>query len=225
MDLEKVVKEKFAEVVSSGFVEEQIKNMLQQTVKHAIEQSLKSYSDFGKTVEKAISEAINLKNLDFPEYNQLVSNWVREIVDRSMISVGKAQIEANLKTFFQPLEKSEWKASEIAQQFIESLKEDSPGDSGEIAFIIDTKNSSDICSDYWAIYMDEDRKKERFRCKYQIHINKTGVWRVEIDGSDSREMKSICLHGFEEFLFKLYATKAMIIDDDNNVETSWSYED
>jgi len=227
MDIQKEIESAATRLIESGKIEKTIEAVLEETIKQGITQALKSYSDFGKQIEEAIKKAVNISNVDFPDYNKLVSTWVMDIANRSMIQVGKAQIEANLKEFFQPLEKDTWKASEIVEKFIKSIREDVPGDNGEITCIVETNENDSLTSlrKYWAIYLDEDRNIQKYKCKIQIHIKEDGVWRVMIDGEDSREMKFPSIYGFKDFIFKLYSTKAKIINDEHNISTEYGYED
>lgn len=217
MEIEKVVHEEFAKLVESDFIRTQIKETLEKTMKEAIRNTLQSYSDFGKEMEKKVKEALGLGGLGFslPEYNQLVSTWVMEIVNRQIVDIGKAQIEANLKEFFHPLEKSEWKISEIIERFKSGMDDD--GERGEITFISDSGHS-DGYTDY---YFDKESGKEKYRCAYRLRVNKDGVWCAQIDDKDATKMKSPLLYGFDSFMFQLFATKAKVIDDSDYVETGY----
>lgn len=220
VEIEKVVQDKFAEIVSSGFVEEQIKKHLEQTVASAISDCLKSYSDFGKNLEKKMKEALGLGNMNFslPEYNQLVTTWVLDLVNRQIVDIGKAQIEVNLKKFFNPLEKSEWKISEIIEKFKDGLSED--GESGEITFI----SEPGAVKRYRRYYFDEDSLKDSYRCAYSIATNEDGVYAAKINDKEAAGLKSPTLYNFDSFMFQLFATKAKIIDDSGSVETYYGHE-
>jgi len=218
MDIEKVVAEEFAKIVETDFIRDQIKEQLEKTVKESIINSIRSYSDFGKELDKKVKEALKLGSMDIslPEYNQFVCTWVMEIVNRQIVDIGKAQIEANLKEFFQPLEKSEWKISEIIEKFKKGMEDD--GESGEITFIAEPSNS---CKGYVHYYFDSDSGKERYRCEYQLDINENGVYAAKIKDEKTEEMKMPTLFGFDSFMFQLFATKAKIIDDSDSVETGY----
>lgn len=220
MEIEKVVQDKFAEIVGSGFIEEQVKKQLQETIKGAVEQSLRSYSDFGKSIEKALKESITGGKFDFPDYNQLVSNWVMDIVNNTLISEGKAQITKNLEEFFKPLEKSEWLLSEIVSKYIEHIRENEDEESGELTIIVD-KDKHHLTKEYWDVYLDSKPNKSKYNCNIALRINETGVWNVTL-GSKSMDKDKFPLHyNFESFLFQLFSTKAKIINDERNCQTEW----
>ena len=222
MDIEKVVEQKFGEIVSSGFIEEQVKKHLEATITSTVSDCLRSYSDFGKSLGNSLKEALGLGEMrfDLPSYNQLVLAWVKEIVNRSIIEVGKAQIEERLEEFFKPLKKSEWKISEIIDKFTEGMEED--GESGEITFI---REESSATSGYVYYYFDKEYGTSKHICGYCISVDEEKrIWNVRIDGDDSEKMKAPVLYGFDAFMFQLFATKARVIDDSDSVCTSYGYD-
>lgn len=99
MNIENCVQEKFQEIVSSGFIEEQIKKALEKTVAESIEESLRSWSDFGKELKSKISEAVKIEKLELklPEYNQLVCNWIIEMINDQLIADSRKQIGCRTK--------------------------------------------------------------------------------------------------------------------------------
>jgi len=221
MEIEKTVKEQFKEIVKSGFVEEKIKETLKTTIESIIKDCLRDYSDFGKEVKEKIKQSLSLGNMDLklPEYNQLVCNWIIEIVNKTIISTSKKEIEENIKKFFKPLKKSEYKISEIIEEFMSGDGYSEPPD--DITFI---REESKQCEGYINYYFDEDSNASQYSCKYNIGINKDGLWKLSISDTEANEMKTANLYGFDSFLFQLYASKIKIIDDYEDVETS-RYED
>lgn len=221
MEIEKIVKEQFKEIVKSGFVEEKIKETLKTTIKSIISDCLRNYSDFGKEVKEKIKQSLSIGNMDLelPEYNQLVCNWIIEIVNNTIISTSKEEIEKNIKKFFKPLEKSEYKISEIIKEFMSDDGYSEPPD--DITFI---REESRNCEGYIDYYFDEDSNASKYSCKYRIGINKDGLWKLSISDTEANKMKTANLYGFDSFLFQLYASKIKIIDDYEDVETSRYYD-
>lgn len=217
MEIENVVNEEFAKIVESGFIQTQVREQLERTIKDSIRNTLQSYSDFGKELDKKVKEACGMGNLrlSLPEYNQLISTWVLEIVNRELVSVGKAQIEENLKAFFRPLEKTEWKISEIIEKFKHGMDDD--GESGEITFICEEQEHDD----YVDYYFDKDEGTGKYNCSYRLRTNKDGVWAAQIGGSEAGKMKTPCLFGFDSFMFQLFALKAKVINDSDYVATEY----
>lgn len=220
MEIEKVVQAKFDEIVQSGFIEERIKQTLEKTLSDLIENAMRSYSDFGKGVDAKIKESLDIGNmkLSLPEYNQLICNWIQEIVNNSIMTAGKEQIQKNITDFLQPLEKSEWKITEIIEKFIESeCREDREEESGEITFIPELNSY-----DHTYYYFDKEPNKRKYDCDYMITTYKGEVCRTNIDGSEAGKMKSKHLYKFDSFMFQLFATRSTIINDSDSVEIEWS---
>lgn len=216
MNIEQIVSEKMAEITKSGFIEGKIKASLERTIESAISDTLKSYSDFGKHLKEELKKSLQNVKFSFPEYNQLVANQVMEIVNNTLIKNGKKEIEEDLKKFFQPLEETKWKISEIIQEFKDYLQgEIDKGGISEITFI--RKERRDVI--YY--YFSEKENQEDYECEYRIAIKKIDkkIWSMTIDESDVSKMKIPLLFGFESFLFKLYAINAEIEDDGEDVET------
>lgn len=222
MELEKIIEEQFSKITKSGFIEKTIQEQLKKTIESIISDCMRSYSDFGKEVEKQVKKALSLGNiqLDLPSYSQLILTWITEIINNTIISTGKEQIEKNLKEFFKPLEKSEYKISEIISKFIEGL--DSDGESGKITF---KRNESDISNGYIDYYFDIESDKDKYSCDYCLRIKKNGLWCVKIDGYEVEKIKTPLFYGFDSFIFQLYAARVKIIDDYEDVETSYGYYD
>jgi len=218
MELEKIIEQQFGEIVKSGFIENTIGKQLEKTIESIVYDCISKYSDFGKEVEKQVKQALSLGNmkLDLPSYNQLVLTWITDIINNTIISTGKEQIEKNLKKFFKPLEKSEYKISEIISAFIEDV--DRHEESGEITFQRSESNVSDGYIDY---YFDKESNTNKYSCTYQLSINNDGLWNVKIDECEAKKIKTPLLYGFDSFLFQLYAAKVKIIDDYEYVETSY----
>jgi len=223
MDIEKIVNEKFSEIVSSGKIEKMILDVLEKSIKSIIDECLRAYGDFGDVIKKKIKESLKIgdMDLDFPSYNQLVCNWITEIVNKQIITTGKEQIQENIKKFFVPLEKSEYKISEIVEKFKKNIFDESDGEQ-EITFI---EQRSDY--GYVHFYLGEKEKEEKYQCEIQIDIDKDGyIYNARIDGIDADKIKLKPLYGFDSFIFQLFAAKIKIINDNENVDITYCpYED
>ena len=228
MDIEKIVNEKFSEIVSSGKIEKMILDVLEKSIKSIIDECLRAYGDFGDVIKKKIKESLKIgdMDLDFPSYNQLVCNWITEIVNKQIITTGKEQIQENIKKFFVPLEKSEYKISEIVEKFKKNIFkknifDESDGEQ-EITFI---EQRSDY--GYVHFYLGEKKKKEKYQCEIKIDIDKDGyIYNARIDGIDADKIKLKPLYGFDSFIFQLFAAKIKIINDSEYVDITYCpYED
>jgi len=220
MEIEKIVNEKFLEIVQSGKIEKMIEEKLLSSIKSIVNDCLQSYGNFGTEIKKKIQESLQIGNmkLDFPSYNQLVCNWIMEIVDNQIIHTGKEQMQENIKKFFIPLNKSEYKLSEIVQAFKDSICVPSHN---RIALFIDNSDYDG----YISLFLDEDPEKSKHSCEYYIRINKDGIWAAELEDANILKSKALMLHRFEAFIFKLYAAKVKIIDDSKDDSISKYFSD
>ena len=221
MDFEKMVNEEMKKLVESGTVEVMIQKKLTDTIGRLVCDCLETYSDFGKALRAKVMASMDLKgvNMDLPSYGQTMCNMIEDIVANGSMPEVVKKMEENLKRIFIPLEKSEWKLSEIITKFVESIsKEDY--DSGEISMHVE-KSESSVLGEYWYVYFDEEEGVEKYRCKYRLNINKDGVWGANIDGTDSKKMKMNPIGGFDSFMFNLVACNAKIENDEEYCQTSY----
>lgn len=221
MDLEKTIAEEVKKITDSGFIQEKIKETLEKCLQSVIMDCLCNYSDFGKNLKEKVKASLALADLDldFTIYNQLICNYVKEIIDKNIISDAKEQIKKDLEKFFIPITKTEYKISEIIEEFKKGIGCD-PGESGEISFHKKESTTSDGYIDY---RFDEESDRDYYSCSYELRINKTGLWYMEIEGKDVNKIKTDKFYGFDSFLFQLYARKIKIIDDSDNVELEYGY--
>lgn len=227
MNLEKAITESVSKLKEEGFIEELVKKELENSISKVLNNCLSTYSDFGKNLEKSIEKKlqINFDNLDIPEYNTLVGGWVKEIVNKQINLTGKEKIEKDLEKFFQPLEKTHWKLSEIIEKFRDEVF-DAYNDKYEESFFLEI-TESDSCTGYIDIYFDKDKTKyNKFSCDYAIDLKPTEdkknhvLWNLKVDGNsiDKNTKYKPCLFGFDAFLFQLYCSNVTIENDIEDVE-------
>lgn len=217
MDFEKLVNDEVKKLFSSGKIELMIEKKLEETVKSIVTNCLEGYSDFGKALKEKVVEGLDLKNLkiDLPSYGKTMCNIAQDLVEKTMLAETKEKIEENMKKIFNPLEKKEWKLSEIVKKFIEDIRID--GDEGEVTLIVEEKEDGA----FKRIYLDEDEHKDKYECAYEIALHKGRVFHSKIKDVYVKNMKVVPFFDFDLFLFQLNACEAIIEIDENNCETSW----
>lgn len=218
MELEKAVEKSFGEIVESGMVEKIIKKQLEETIAGIIRDAVREYSDFGKSIKDKVNKALDLgeMKIDLPSYNQTITDWILEMINTEVMISAKAQIEGNIRKMIKPLEKSEWKISEIIEAYKAEVIEDACGDDveGDITFEVKDDNRGFI---YYSF--DKENGKTTYGCDYRIGTHQGKVFTVQIDGDDGKKMKSKPLVGFDSFIYQLYATQATIVNDADSVDT------
>lgn len=226
MDLNQAVNNVLAEMVEDGTVKGMVRKTLESAIKGIVEDVYGGYrSEFKKGLQEYIEKslAVDLSNLNLSGYNVLVLETIKESLDNVVQTQGIERIRADIERLLSPLEKREWTLSEI----VERMKTEENGDNehwdSQITFEYDDSFS------HWAyIYLDPEDGESKYQCDYSFRIE----WLDQKDRSKGGRMigpkikekeldkKNILqgFHGFDEFLFQLYASGATIIADFDDVD-------
>lgn len=212
--LDKIVQKKVASMMEDGTIEKKIEAELEKTINKSIEDIFCSYGDFTKSLKDQIQKVVCINDdLGLPGYGELVTKIVRTQLNAHM----EKQVADHVAGYIDKLlakYPSEIKISELCEQFKEYVSEDSCSESNEITFTITESKEAD---GYFDIYMDEERNKDIYSCKYQLRCREDAVWSVQIDGwrvkPSSKQLFAGCLFGFEEFLFHTYTNKVKVVRD------------
>jgi hypothetical protein len=219
MDLNKMVNDSLVKIEAEGYVEKAVEKRLKETITSIVDDLFRSYSDFGKNLEKEVKATlnINLKKLDLTGYNVMVLNAVQEELDKVVHMQGVEKIKESLAKLLSETQK-EYKLSELINEFKEDvLSDDSDYGGREISFHVDRRYSSIY------IAFDKDDDKSEYSCQYRICADSEGsVSSVNIDGKkfDNKVIMG-GLYGFDKTLFKIYAAGAKIIIDDGDVDIEY----
>lgn len=220
MDLNKLVNNAMTEIQESGFVEATVKKQLEGTISSIVSDLFRSYSPFGKELEKQIGEQLNIdfKNLDISTYNTLVLNAVKEKLNHAMHIQGVESIQESMDALLgDPIK--EIKLSELVEKMKNSITEWDDDHDEQITLDIDADREI-LCF----IGLDPEQSKSRYQCKYRMIVRKDGsIHSIEInDQSFDNKVIMGGLRGFDEVLLKLYVSGSKIIIDEDNVETYYS---
>lgn len=213
IDLNKIVNDAMRDIEKEGFVERVVKERLEKTIGDTVDSIFRTYSDFGKELEKNIEENlnVNLDNLKLPEYNTLVLKTVQEELDKQMYIAGVEKIKENLNELLSDI-KPEYTLSELVEACKgEDCKEEWEHDEGDcIALIIDGNEDG-----YKHIYLDVDENTSKYSCDYQLDLDKDGkVYSVKLKGKELNKDKILGgLYGLDKLLFKIYSSGAKVVMD------------
>ena len=228
MNIQEQVQNSLDQIVSSGKVEEMISAQVEKTIDSIIKDSLREYSDFGKTLKKAVESAleINLEQVSVLGYQQIVVDIVNEKLKAAVMEKIATPIESALSQIIAPFDKRTYKLSEIIEQYREKEYDSSDDDYVEISLHVEHSSYGTI-----HVAFDKSPNKERYECEYQLSIDKkeSAIWSFEIKGwrPQRGDLRAQAIHGpFDHFIFNLYASKAPIELDERDVDTTWSrYDD
>lgn len=90
MNFEKTVNEAVLKMIGDGVIEKMINEKLESCIASALDSQFRSYSDFGKAIEKKVeaSLSLSLERVDFPLINELMANQAKstfeKLVDESL---------------------------------------------------------------------------------------------------------------------------------------------
>lgn len=206
MDLQKLMDDKLVALNENGFIDKTVTAQMEKTIEGVCKDVFGEYSEFGKGLKEHIRANIGIafENVSLQSFNLMVSDIVQTHlqgqIDASLGDKIKTVIESTLGV----LDKKEWKLSDIAKLFTETLI--SPEDDKEVTFII---KKSRWGTTY--IYFDEDADKRPYDCEYNLSIDKSGrLWDFKIKGKIPDPAKEAINGRFDNFLFKLYASDANI---------------
>lgn len=224
MDFEKAIQESVEKMVSSGKVNEIIEKHLEETISSAVRDSVKSYSDFGKMIEKKLEVALNCTDITFPDYSQKMVDYVIEAVDSFMISDAKEKMQNQIKDFFKPLDYTKIKLSEIIEKFKKDLDEyDRENCDSEMTCIIEDDGNS-----FSRIYFDIEEDQDKYECSHCLALHtregKKEVFDIKMEGKTLKAKRMSILDSFERLLFSLYSQKIEIIIDQVNTELNFDEE-
>lgn len=216
-EMQDAVNSAMEKLIASGKIEAVIEKKLESTVSSIVEDELKEYSELGKSIREKVKEAlkIDFSKLSIPEYNTLVLNQVKEIINRKVLDDSKKSIEASLDKFFKPLEKTEYTITELVEQFVKDMKDYSnDGEPGE-TFTFDVKRESQY---FTYIYLDREKGKSQYQCAFQIGISDEKIFTARGDGINLQGTKyDFPINGFAQTIFQMYASQVKIIDDKPDV--------
>lgn len=231
IDLNKIVNDTLVQMEEEKYVEKVVKSTLEKTIASLVEDVFRSYSDFGKNLEKHIEENLNINfgNLGIEGYNGLVLAAVQEQLDKAITIQGIDKIKESMNEMLKDT-KDEYTLTEIIKALKgESYKEEYEFDYDEkIELIIEDGGCG-----YRHIYMDEEEKDRKYECDYQINLDKEGKpYSIKLKGDEINTKKIMGgLYGLDKLLFKIYSSGAKIVldqgecDEDYEYETYYTHED
>ena len=219
MDLEKIIHKTLEDFKEEKLLEKIIRKRLESTLEEVVKDSLQSYSGFGRKLKDHIQKemVVNLNNLTLPEFNTLLLNWVKEIVQGNVNEVAKAQIEKSLKKFLVPIEKKTWPLTDIIEKFKAGVNEDDQRHGSEISFHCEEASLSS--TNAFHIYFDEEPDQEKYQCDHNIYIADGKLYSVRSGRGDILKSKFKEFYGFDSFLFQLYSADVTIVVDAEDVDT------
>ena len=243
-DIAALAAEALANATAPEKVREIVEREIGKTVEEAIKQSVRSYSPFGRALEKKLEEAMGINDLNLPSYGQMLTDLVQRLVQKHVSDLIGARLEEDLTDILKIAPKT-IKLSEITSKMLENHSDDY----GPVITCIvedESESDSDFWGPSWTVYLDDTEHTEKARdAKVKLRIrhgirDKSGppshklttgkIWLVEADGRRVTADKSAGWHGtfrrphevygLAERLLAYYAAGTIIEMDVDEVVTS-----
>ncbi len=221
----------------SNLVNEAITGVVDKTLKDVLQSELRTYSDFGKQLEKAVKSSLKLDPIQIPSYNHALTEFVRKTLEETSQSLIQQQVASRLKEMME-CAPSSIKLSELVEAYRKEREEEieagcaCEGDYEEIAVRLErTYKDSSTLRNYWTLefWESEDDKKSTYssrdlpaRVSLALKLEdatpdgtrKGVVHQVSYrDGETTKKMFVGPLYNFEKLCFNLQASKSEIIFD------------
>lgn len=227
MDLNKMAMDSLSKMESEGKVQAIVEKHVESTVNDVVKDLFGNWSDFSKELKNKAKEAlqINFDELNLSTYNHLILQAIKDKLDDEITTQGVNQIKNQIEGLLSDT-KREYKLSELVKELtqeIEGIDEIGYDEYHEMTLHVDDPYGS-----YW-IGMDAKNDIGEYSCKYRLHVSKEGtVYSVKINEEEYSRKRSIDefdlkavmkgLSGLEETLFKIYASGAKLIIDEDKCE-------
>lgn len=220
MDLSKTVQAELNKLIDEGAVQAIIKTQLESTIKSIFNSSLREYSDFGKELEKVVKQSlqIDLSKISVLKYQQIVTDIVKEQMQKSILENVKQPLDKALSDLLSPLEDRVYKLSEIVEEF--KKQECSNETEGELTLIVEHSTYGSI-----HVYLDSKSDIERYNCAYNFSLsnrdNKIYHFNLERRRAGMDVRKENISGRFDNLLFNLYASGTVLDIDEGHCQTEW----
>lgn len=224
-EMELAVVAAFNKMAEDGAIQKVIEEKLAATVSEVVGKVLGRYSDFSKKLEDHVAATLNvdLCELNLVGYNETVLKIIRQQLDDSINTIGRARMEESMKELL-----SNPPAEITLSQLVEEMKKANEREGYyECTCIVENSNTS-FCSDYKRVYLDKEGGKDKRECDIQLAITGSGeVYSFSIRGQDLKTtIFAGPFYGFDRTLFQMYAAKTKLIVDEDEVNRNYpGYED
>ena len=243
-DIAHLATEALAAATAPEKVREIVEREIGKTVEDAIKASVRSYSPFGRELEKKLEEALGINSLNLPSYGQMMTDLVQRLVQKHVADLVGARLEQDLTDILRIAPKT-IRLSQIA----DAMREDHEMVGDVITCHVENDHRhehDDFWGPCWTVYLDDrnhhrDPKQASVRLQISHGVrDKSGPPKHELRtgtiGSIHCDGRSVTtgagqgwhgtfrrpdkVYGLAERLLAYYAAGTIIEIDDDNIVTS-----
>jgi hypothetical protein len=216
-DLSGLISSAVAAKMTPDFIEKEVNTRVEKLIVESIDRALRTYSETGKLIEKAVEDALRVDRLDLPAYGNLVAGMVKAQIEAKVAPLIAGRLAEDLDELLK-LAPKEVKLSEIAAEMCKRHEGEGYGD--VITVIVEHNDYGST----W-VYLDQEEVHEagdKHRCDFRLLIGSDGkissATLREHDIKSSRHFGSS--YGLEQRIRAYFACGTTIILDEDAVVTS-----
>lgn len=201
--------------MTPDFIEAQVNSRVEKLIVESIDQALRSYSDTGKQICKAVENALRVDALDLPSYGAVVSGMLKVQIEAICADLVAGKLKEDMEELLH-LAPKEMKLSKIAKYMIESGLHFNEW--GKV-ITVEVEHSD---HGYAMVYLDDWQHHERDarrHAKHSLHLNKEGkIIGATIDQRPTTDAQKIGGHyGLGQMIRAWVACGTTIILDEDEV--------
>lgn len=199
--------------LDSSFIEKEVDTRIAKLVAEAVDNALRSWSDTGKLISKAVEEALKVDRIDLPAYGATVAAILKAQIEAKVADLVSGQLQRDMDELL-GLAPAEVKLSDIAKEMLA----ENNGEWGELITVIvgPTEYGST-----W-VYLDEAEvhdERKKHECRHRLGVSADGkIFAATIAGHDTKKATRIGrAYGFEQKLRAYVACGTKLILDEDFV--------
>lgn len=183
MELSSMISAAVAERMTPEFIEKEVISRVDKLISESVDRALRTYSDTGKLIEQAVSDALKVDRLDLPSYGATVAAILKTQIEAKVAPLVAGRLAADMDELLN-LAPKEVKLSAIADE----MRQEHEGDAyGPVITVIVEHTNYDSA---W-LYLDDENvyeARDKYKCTHRLLISKDGT--VSSATIDDRDIKS-----------------------------------
>lgn len=219
-DLTNLISDAVAAKMTPEFIEKEVNTRVEKLIIESVNSALRSYSETGRLIEKAVSDALKVDRLDLPAYGETVCKILKSQIEARVSDLVSGQLSKDMDKLLK-LAPKEIKLSEIAEEMLEGAKAE------ELDGITVIVGSESYGSRY--IYLDERNQytdREKYKCSHSLLVGSDGsIFSATVDGKNTTDTKTIGIgYGLGQKIRAWVACGTKLIIDEEDVQTEVGYD-
>lgn len=215
-DLGGMISRAVAARMTPDYIEKEVQSRVDKLIDEAVNSALRSYSDTGKLIEQAVTDALKVDKLDLPSYGHVVTRILKAQIETRVADLVAGRLSDDMEELLNLAPKT-IKLSKIAEDMLERNDCDEWGDA--ITVIVERTEYGSA----W-VYLDEDYvypEREKYRAAVRLLIGKDRmVSSATINEKDTKSTQHIGrAYGLEQRIRAFVACGTVIELDEDNVVT------